>query len=255
MAQGLKGVYDKCMAVYNLPSQLMVAITASVIPAVSACLARKDARAASATSESALRIGVILAFPMGFGLFALGGPITQFLFQADPAVAGPIMSMLGLAAIFVCIMSLCNSILQANGRVGLPVLAVVVGGVIKIAVNYLLVGNYDINIMGAPVGTLACFGVVALLDMLFIRLVVPTPPSFLRAFFKPLVASAVMGAAAWAVCGLVERQVGPRLGCLVGICAGVAVYAALVVLLKVFSKEDLELMPKGDKLAKILRVR
>lgn len=255
MAQGLKGVYDKCMAVYNLPSQLMVAITASVIPAVSACLARKDARAASATSESALRIGVILAFPMGVGLFALGGPITQLLFQADAAIAGPIMSMLGLASIFVCIMSLCNSILQANGRVGLPVFAVVVGGVVKIAVNYLLVGNYDINIMGAPVGTLACFGVVALLDMIFIRLVVPTPPSFLRAFAKPLVASAVMGAAAWAVCGLVERQVGPKLGCLVGICAGVAVYAALVVLLKVFSKEDLELMPKGDKLAKILRVR
>lgn len=254
MAQGLKGIYDKCMAVYNLPSQLMVAITASVIPAVSACLARRDAMAASRTSESALRIGVILAFPMGVGLFALGGPITQFLFQSDPAVAGPIMSLLGLATIFVCIMSLCNSILQANGRVGLPVIAVVVGGVIKIAVNYLLVGNYDINIQGAPIGTLACFAVVALLDMLFIRLVVPSPPSFLRAFAKPLVASAFMGAAAWAVCGLTGRYVGPRLGCLLGIAAGVVVYFALVVLLKVFSKNDLELMPKGDKIAKILRI-
>lgn len=254
MAQGLKGIYDKCMAVYNLPSQLMVAITASVIPAVSACLARRDAKAASKTSESALRIGVILAFPMGVGLFALGGPITQFLFQADPTVAGPIMSLLGLATIFVCIMSLCNSILQANGRVGLPVLAVVVGGVIKIAVNYHLVGNYDINIMGAPVGTLACFGAVALLDMLFIRLVVPSPPSFLRAFVKPLVASVFMGGAAWAACGLMSHYVGPRLGCLLGIAAGVVVYFALVVLLKVFSKDDLELMPKGDKIAKILRV-
>lgn len=256
MAKGLRGIYGKCMAIYNLPSQLMVAITASVIPAVSACLARKDAKAASTTSESALRIGMALALPMGAGLYALGTPIVQLLYPGEDAtIAGPIMSILGLATIFVCIMSLCNSILQANGRVGLPVLAVVIGGVIKIAVNYLLVGNYDINIMGAPVGTLACFGVVALLDMLFIRLVVPTPPSFLRAFFKPLVASAVMGAAAWAVCGLVERQVGPRLGCLVGICAGVVVYAALVVALKVFSKEDLELMPKGDKLARILRVR
>ncbi len=37
MAQGLRGIYGKCMAIYNLPSQLMVAITASVIPAVSAC--------------------------------------------------------------------------------------------------------------------------------------------------------------------------------------------------------------------------
>ena len=257
MAQGLKGIYDKCMAIYNLPSQLMVAITASVIPAVSACLARRDFRAASATSESALRIGMILALPMGAGLFALGGPITQLLFpgQMDSSIAGPIMSVLGLATVFVCVMSLCNSILQANGRVGLPVLAVAVGGVVKIAVNYLLVGNYDINIKGAPIGTLACFAVVAALDMFFIRRVVPTPPSFLRAFAKPLVASALMGAAAWAMCGLVGRYVGPRLGCLVGIAAGVVVYFALVVLLKVFSKEDLELMPGGEKLAKILRIR
>lgn len=255
MAQGLKGIYDKLMAIYNLPSQLMVAITASVIPAVSACLARRDALAASRTSESALRIGVILAFPMGVGLFALSGPIVQLLYpDMDVAIGGPILSILGLATIFVCIMSLCNSILQANGRVGLPVLAVVVGGVIKIVVNYRLVGDYDINILGAPVGTLACFGAVALLDILFIRLVVPSPPSFLRAFAKPLLASVLMGGAAWGVCGLVSRYVGPRLGCLVGILAGVAVYFALVVLLKVFSKDDLELMPKGDKIAKLLRL-
>lgn len=255
MAQGLKGIYDKLMAIYNLPSQLMVSITASVIPAVSACLARRDALAASRTSESALRIGMILALPMGVGLFALGGPIAGLLYRdMDVAIGGPILSILGLATIFVCIMSLCNSILQANGRVGLPVFAVVVGGIIKIVVNYRLVGDYDINILGAPVGTLACFGAVALLDILFIRLVVPSPPSFLRAFIKPLIASVLMGGAAWAVCGLATRYVGPRLGCLVGIAAGVVVYFALVVLMKVFSKDDLELMPKGDKIAKILRI-
>lgn len=256
MAQGLRGIYGKCMTIYNLPSQLMVAITASIIPAVSACLVHRDAKGASATSESALRIGAVLAFPMGIGLFALGEPIVRLLYPAvDSAVAGPIMSILGLATIFVCVMSLCNSILQANGRVGLPILAVVAGGAVKIAVNYLLVGNYDVNILGAPVGTLCCFAVVSGLDILFIRLVVPSPPRFLRAFAKPLAASGLMGAAAWAVCGLAGRVVGPRLGCLAGIAAGVVVYFALVLLLRVFSAEDLKLMPKGDKIAKLLRIR
>ncbi len=256
MAQGLKGIYDKCMAIYNLPSQLMVAITASVIPAVSACLARQDQKAASATSESALRIGMILAFPMGIGLFALAGPIVELLFpgKMDLTVAAPVMAVLGLASICVCVMLLCNSILQASGHVGLPVISVVVGGVVKVVVNYLLVGNYDINIKGAPIGTLCCFATVSLLNMIFIRRVVPSPPSFLRAFAKPLLASGLMGAAAWAVCGLTGRYVGPRLGCLVGIAAGMVVYLILVVALKVFSKEDLELMPMGDKIAKILRI-
>ncbi len=256
MAQGLKGIYDKLMAIYNLPAQLMVAITASVVPAVSSCLARKDHLGASRTSESSLRIGAIMAMPAGVGICALGGPIVALLYPAlDLSIAGPVMSVLGLAAVFVCIMSLCNSILQAHGRVGLPVISVVVGGVVKIVVNYLLVGNYDINIKGAPVGTLCCFAVVSILDMIFIARVVPTPPNFFRAFAKPVLASVVMGAAAWAACGLVSPHVGLRLGCIVGILAGGLVYVALIVLLKAFSKEDLALMPKGDKIAKLLRIQ
>lgn len=256
MAQGLKGVYDKCMAIYNLPSQLMVALTASVIPAVSACLARQDIQGAGKTSNSAFRVAMILALPMGVGLFALAEPILELLFpgKLDLSIGAPIMAVLGLATVFVCIMSICNSILQAHWHVGIPVFTAIVGGVVKIVVNYLLVGNDDINIKGAPVGTLACFAVVAVLDMYFIHKAVPDPPHFLRALAKPLLASVVMGAAAWSVCGLASRFVGVRIGCLVGIAAGVVVYAVLVVVLKMFSKDDLSLMPKGDKIAKILRI-
>ena len=38
------------------------------------------------------------------------------------------------------------------------------------------------------------------------------------------------------------------------IAAGVAVYAVLIVVLKSITKEDCQLLPKGDKLAKLLRL-
>ena len=257
MAQGLKGIYDKCMAIYNLPSQLMVAITASVIPAVSAALAQKNKLAASRTSESALRIGVMLCFPMGVGLFALAGPIVELLFpgKMDLAIAGPVMGWLGLASIVVCIMLLCNSILQAYGLVNLPVITVVVGGIIKIVVNYALVGNYNINIKGAPIGTLACFAVASAMDLVFIKRHIPHPPKYLRAFLKPLIASVVMGFAAWAVYGLLAGTLGNALACVAGIGVGVVVYAVLILALKAISMDDLALMPKGDKIAKILHIK
>lgn len=259
MAQGLKGIYDKCMAIYNLPSQLMVAITASVIPAVSACLAKRDKLAASRTSESALHIGVILAFPMGVGLFALAGPIVELLFpgKMDLDIAGPIMAALGIATIFVCIMLICNSILQAHGYVNLPVLTVIVGGVIKIVVNYILVGNYDINIKGAPIGTLCCFAAVAVLDLFIIKRVVPLPPSYTRVFLKPLIAAALMGAAAWGSYGVLSNflGLGNRLATMGAIVIAVVVYVVLVLALRVISKEDLALMPKGEKIAKILHIQ
>ena len=259
MAQGLKGIYDKCMAIYNLPSQLMVAITASVIPAVSACLAKRDKLAASRTSESALHIGVILAFPMGIGLFALAGPILDLLFhnKFDLDIAAPLMATLGLATIFVCIMLICNSILQANGLVNLPVITVIIGGIIKIVVNYILVGNYDINIKGAPVGTLCCFAVVAVLDLIIIKRVVPLPPSYTKIFVKPLISAALMGAAAWGSHGVMVNFLGlsSRLATVGAIMIAVVVYVVLVLALRVISKEDLALMPKGEKIARILHIK
>ncbi len=257
MAQGLKGIYDKCMAIYNLPSQLMVAITASVIPAVSACLTRRDHLAAGRTSESALRIGLMLAFPMGIGLFSLSGPIVDLLYpgKMDLSIAGPIMGILGLAAIFVCVMLICNSILQAHGLVNLPVITVIIGGIIKIVVNYILVGNYSINIKGAPIGTLCCFGIVALLDLFLIKRAIPSPPSYLKAFGKPLTASVLMGLGAWGTHGLLRQLgLGNALSTIAAIGIAMVIYVALILLLRAISKDDLLLMPKGEKIAKILRI-
>ena len=179
------------------------------------------------------------------------------LFPAiDVSIAGPLLSVLGLASIFVALQLLCNSILQANGMVNLPILAVVIGGVVKIGVNYTLVGNPDIRINGAPVGTLCCFIVISALEMFMIRRAIPAPPSFLRAFLKPFIPSALMALAARAVYGLLTGVLGfgSSLATLGGILVGVVVYLVLVLALRVISKDDLSLMPKGDKIAKILHI-
>ena len=257
-ARNLYGIYSKTMSIYNLPFSMMVPLTACIIPAVSASLARRDHLGAQKVSESALRIGLLLALPMGMGLFALGGPIMGLLFPSiDVEVAGPLLSVLGLASIFVALQLLCNSILQANGMVNLPILAVIIGGVVKVVVNFILVGNPDIRINGAPVGTLCCFIVISALEIFIIRRSIPAPPSFLRAFLKPFVPSAIMAAAAWAAYGLLTNflRFGNALATIGGIGVGVVVYLVLVLALRVLSREDLELMPKGDKIAKILHIK
>lgn len=257
-ARGLYGIYSKTMSIYNLPFSMMVPLTACIIPAVSAALTRKDHKEAQKISESAVRVGLIVAMPMGFGLFALGGPVMGLLFPAiDTSIAGPLLSTLGLASIFVAIQLLCNSILQANGMVNLPILAVVAGGVTKILVNFNLVGNPNIRIFGAPVGTLCCFVIIDVLELFFIRRGIPKPPRFLRCVGKPLLASGVMAAAAWALYGLLTSRLhlGNAVSTLGAICVGMVVYLVLVLALRVLSKDDLALMPKGDKIAKLLHIQ
>lgn len=247
------GAYQKAMTVYNLPSSFMVAITASVIPAISACRARHNKVGAGRIAESSMRVGLLLALPAGIGLSVLASPIMTLLYPTtDHAVADPAMAILGIASIFVCIMLICNSILQANGFFNLPIIIMAVGCVAKLAVNNFMVKS--VGIVGAPIGTLVCYLIIAAAEMFVIKRVVPAAPSYLRVFLKPAVAAAAMGAAVWAIYGLLSRFLGNAVSTLGAIAVGVVVYAILVVALRAISREDLSLMPKGDKIAKILRL-
>jgi O-antigen/teichoic acid export membrane protein len=270
ISRTLYGNYSSSLTIYNLPTALMTAITISVIPTVSGALARRDRQGANQVAGSALRVTALLAFPMGVGLFVLGTPIIQLLFpKMESALAGPLLSTLGLATVFVCLMLVCNSILQAYGFVNLPILVMLLGGGVKIFANYNVVALPQVGIYGAPAGNILCFGLCLLLDLFLIARVIPRRPRYLEIFLKPLAASAVMGGAAWAVYGLSSRVLssvpkgeteavlsatGNAIAVLAAIGVAMAIYLVLVAALRAISRDDLALMPKGDKLAKLLRL-
>ena len=270
LSRTLYGNYYGALNIYNLPASLMTAITASVIPAVSGALARRDKRGASRVAGSSLRITALLACPMGVGLLVLGEPIIRLLYpKLEAGLAGPLLSALGVAAVFVCLMLVCNSIIQAYGFVNVPILVMVGGGVVKIFANYNAVAMPQVGIYGAPLGNILCFGLCLLLDLIIIARAVPRHPRYLDVFLKPMIASAAMGAAAWAVYGLASKVLSSvpegeteavlsRAGSVISVMGAIgvamAVYFGLVIALRAISRDDLSLMPKGDKIARLLHL-
>lgn len=97
---------------------------------------------------------------------------------------------------------MCNAILQASGKERLPIVSTAVGGVVKIAVNWVLVGTAAINIQGAPVGSICCFAIICIVDYIFLCRALGSRLRLGRMLGAPLLSSLAMGAAAWAVYGL-----------------------------------------------------
>ena len=277
ISRTLYGNYSGALNIYNLPTSLMAAVTAAVIPAVSGALARHDRRGAGRITGSALRISALAACPMAVGLFVLGEPIMSLIFpNLNPQLAGPLLSTLGLATLFVCMMLVCNSILQAHGFVSLPVIIMVAGGVVKIITNYNVVIQPTIGIYGAPMGNILCFALCMTLDLVVMSRVIPRRPKYIQVFAKPLAASALMGLGAWAVHGLMSKlfeatgifmsadpvthevlglsRTGNAAATLLAILVAVVIYGVLVIALRAITKDDLMLMPKGEKIARMLHL-
>ena len=182
---------------------------------------------------------------------------------ADAQAAGPHMQILGIACIFICLMTLTNVILQTYGKELIPICTVIAGGVTKVVLNYILVGNKDINIHGAPISTLCCYMVIVGLNLYFVWKYSPQKPRYLSLFAKPVAASVLMGIGAWAVYGLSDRllfggsdaYLAVAASALLGICAGVAVYGVLVIALRILRAEDVRSIPHGEKLIKLLHLK
>ncbi len=261
----LNGQYRMAMDMPNMVASFVYPVTMSLIPFAAAAVARKDHEGANRIISSAFRLIAILALPAGVGLSVLSTPIMRLLLptqQEDALAAGPHLQILGIALVFICLMILTNAILQTYGKEKLPIFTVIAGGITKIVMNYILVGNPDINIHGAPISTLCCYMVIVGLNLFFVWKYSPEKPRYLQLFTKPVIASVLMGGAAWAVYGFASRLLvghsaygANALATMLGILAGVAVYAVLVVAMRILRAEDVKSVPHGERLVKLLRLK
>ena len=260
-AKVLYGVYGKAQTLFNLPAAFITPLTISIVPAISAAIARRARREAGEISENSMRVAAAVSIPMGVGLAVLAGPIMRLLYPGSHLAGPGLLRIMGVASFFVCIVLMENAILQASGREKLTMVTLIVGGLVKIVINWFLVAQRPINIYGAPVGTLVSYVVMAVMNYVFMTVTLDYRPRLLRVFAPPLLSSALMGATAWAVYGLVDRVLhgGGRLGNVVSLGAAillaVIVYAVAAILSRSITREDMRLIPGGEKLANLLHMR
>jgi stage V sporulation protein B len=130
------------------------------------------------------------------------------------------------------------------------------GGLVKLVAVAVLTGNPAIGIVGTPIGTLLCYLCITVLNVLSIRNLIGEPPALLKNLIRPFAAAAIMGLlVSGSLMGLRALGITSRLIlCGAPICVGVAVYVVLVIVFKAITREDCLLLPKGAKIAKLLRL-
>ena len=187
-----------------------------MIPAISERIARRDKDGALETATSGLRLTSLVCLPSTVGLLLLATPILSVLYFNQPDIASGGSSLLMILAPVVAANSfvlVTNSILQAYGHASFSMISMAFGGIIKIALDILLISKTQVTIlgvrimsepiMGAALGTLCCFLAIAALNTVYLLVKVRLRIPFYPVFGKPLLCSAVMGAGAWSVYGLV----------------------------------------------------
>ncbi len=238
---------------FNLPPALVIPISTALVPMISSLIASGDTERAKKMSESSQKLASIIAIPCALGLAALSEPILSLFYkEASVKMAAPLLSVLAISTFFVCMLNVNNAILQANKHERKPILCILPGVAVKLLLSYLLVGNPNIRMYGAPISTFCCYSVVLSLSFYFISKYVGIRPNIRRVFLRPLLSAVVGVGAAVGVYILLSGVIYHKIATLVSVGVAAVLYVILIFLTKTIDRDDIAILPKSDKITRLL---
>ena len=236
-------------SVFNLVPSITSVLGVSALPVLATAWVEQNRSSIKRNAESMIKVTALIAIPAGIGITVLAGPILDLLYSEkgkEVAVATPILFILGFAALFSGLSVPLTNMLQAIGKEKIPVRNILIGAVIKFVLNFVLVGIPSLNIIGAPIGTLACYAFnfianfYSLIKCVGVRLDIKTT------LLKPLFSALLCGATAFGVYRALSGVVtDTKLATIAAIAAAGLVYIVALLLTRCVSKEDIRLFKGG----------
>lgn len=230
-------------SLFNLPQALTIGISVAVLPFLTTAFAEGKREDAHKNMRSSAKLVALIGMPCGLGMSVMSEPIVKLLYTPDYWSVGiPTLCVLSLSVFFVSFVSLSGVFLQAVGKVKTSLMTMGIGAVMKLTVNIVAVRH--IGIMGAPLGTFACYGSITLLNILFIYKYIGFKFPFKNTFLKPFACSAICCGAAYAVWKLLcVAGFNLKLALFPALAVAVIIYVICLRLFKVLTKDDLIFLP------------
>ncbi len=256
-ANSVYGAYSGCcFSLFNLPPTITQTIGISVLPFISELFAKKKYNEAYQNMNSSMRIVSLIAAPCAIGLSFFAYPIFNLLFASNPneiIIATQPFHILALGIYLVAMVYPTSLFLQGCGHVNIPLIAMATGAVLKIITNYTLVSQPGIRINGAPFGTLLCYGSALIINLIMLYKKQGYKTDFVSVFLKPIICSLLGVGLSYALYKYVLfGNISIRLCALIGIAIAAVLYIVFIFVFKAIKREDVLLLPKGEKICSIL---
>lgn len=248
----------------NMPTALTLALSASLVPAISRARAQKNGREISRTASLGLKLALIIGLPACIGLIMLARPILELLYTTSPAdqsaleitvqtlhtyhfvfmqmdLAESLMLVMCPAMLLLTSVQAMTGALQGAGKIYIPIKNLLIGAGVKLVFSAVLISIPAINILGAPLGLWP-----ATLRLLY-WITYSCANGCMRAWdagflLKPLFAAAVMALIIYVIKLLTGSNILHPLITIAAVCAGAVVYLGILLLIRPFSVKELALI-------------
>lgn len=226
------GYFAAADPISRLPLMISISVATTILPASSEAFKVRDIPALQRYVGESYKISLLFVVPMCIGLALFSVPTLRLLYFKDPAyVAGATaLAILAIGMTFYSIFSISTSIIQGIGNPRIPMYILIGGSVITGLLSWGLVPSMGIS-GGALATTIACFFMMVPCIYFVFKLTQTKAPTL--PIIKILAASLIM-----AIPGFFIPKT--TLFLFPGIIVCMIVYFFALILVKFFTKEDIE---------------
>ena len=162
VATALYGNYTTlALPIFNTIVSLFVPLTIAFMPSL--INEKTNAKNFLNILQEEVNISCFIFVPLTLGIIVYSEELLILLFDDKGVFIGSQLLVYSMLSMFFLIpLSILNCAMEAQGKVNVTMISMIVGGIFKIIFGYALIGNTNFGIFGAPISTLAFYCVAFL---------------------------------------------------------------------------------------------
>ncbi len=235
----------------SLPLSFNIAFATALVPALSYAKAKKDMSTANKRVAFSILVTILIGLPCTFGMYIFAEPILKLLFPAQSSGA-MLLQVSSIAIIFTVLAQTINGALQGIGKVMVPAIAFSVGVFVKFILNITLIKVPKFGVNGAAIGTIACNAIACIIGFYVLNKNMNIKFSIFKYIIKPIIATIIMSICSYAIYLVICSIISQKIATIIAIVIAIIIYILAVIALRIFTKEEICMLPGGQKIYKIL---
>lgn len=234
----------------SLPLSFNVAFATALVPALATAKVNNDNNTINKRISFSLMLTILIGLPCTIGMAMFAKEILLILFPTTPD-GDVLLAISAFTIIFTVLSQTINGALQGLGKVKIPAIALGCGVFAKVLCNVFLIPT-SLGANAAALGSVICHIIAFTIGYIALRKTVKLNFSLIRLLIKPCIATGIMAIISYELYKTLLGIVGIRVSAIIAMGVAVLIYAILIIILKVLSKDDMKSLPFGSKICTVL---
>lgn len=231
-----------------LPYSFNIAFATTLIPTISASQARGEMDKAIKRIRFSILATILISLPCTAVLFSYAEPILKLLFP-NAYLGKMMLQICSLNIVFVAITQTIGGVLQGIKEVKKTVVAIGAGVIVKLILTPILLQIKALNINGAIIATIISNITTFSISVYYLRKYIKIRLNIIKFVIKPVIATGMMLLVSWIVYNIEIFKIS-NINLIISLLMGILSYIISIILLRILSKEEIYMLPYGNKIYK-----